>query len=234
MFATATERHELVFSPASFNPRRVLIGGVGAGGSWLALAIAKLGVRNIAICDTQKVAIENVGPSLYGKKHVGMKKVDACAEIVYALSDDIEVQALDCRMEDVGDYGEAAFLCVDSMQARLDLLYDQCVPRAKSLRRVFEGRMSAFFVMGHSLDPGSELQVSEWRRYWLEDKDTLPALQGCGARPVSVGPTASVIANLMAHQFIQWWATVQGVRSKAPNQLRLDLDLWELESYCWE
>lgn len=233
MESTSTSRHELVFSASSFNPRHVGVVGVGAVGSYLMLFLAKLGVRNISIYDHDVVSIENVGTSLYGKKHVGMKKVEACEEIIRDLSDDIRVTPVFGRIEDVPDLTGTIFLCVDSMDLRKELVCGVCVPRAQFIPRVFEGRMSATFLMAHSFDPGRAGHIQEWLQFWFPDSAALPALQGCGATRVSVGPTASTVASILATQFIQWWA--QQGKSGPPlvSQVRFDLSTFEGEAHTW-
>ncbi len=229
--AQATARHEQVFPCATFNPRPVLIAGVGAGGSEIALRLAKLGVTNITVVDFDTVSIENVGPSLYGEKHVGMKKVDACAALVKELSAGIDIRALDAKIEDVELEG-AVFICVDSMALRKQLVA-KCTGNEK-VQRIFEGRMGAYYLMGHSLDPKNESHHEYWKRYTPDDEDMRPVLMGCGGTPASVGPTAAIAANFLVELFIQWWADERGEGPRPMNQVRFDVSLWECEAYNWD
>jgi molybdopterin/thiamine biosynthesis adenylyltransferase len=230
--ASATERHELIFDPAKFNPTPVVIGGVGAGGGSACLGLAKLGVRNITVYDTDVVAIENVGPSIYGRKHVGMRKVDACAAIVHELSDGVEIQPIHRPIESLRGAEGVMFICVDDMDLRKKLVRRYAAQNTKVVR-VFEGRMSALSGRSHSFDPRSKEHVKEWMRFWFPQREALPALPGCGARPVSVGPTANMIANLMVTQFVEWFAHVRGEIPKCSNQVRYDAEKYSMEVHYW-
>ncbi len=232
-----TIRHELVFNPQRFNELNipVSVAGVGAGGSAACLHLAKLGIKDITICDPDMVTIENVGPSLYGPKHVGHPKVEACSDIVHQLSG-IQVKARACRIEELGPLEGVVFICVHSMQVRKDILFNQCVPADGTesfMLRVFEGRMSAHLALSHSIDPLVEAHRENWMRYWFPDAQVLPALQGCGATPVSVGPTATIAGSLMVRQFIEWWAHANDEVPRASNQVRFDLETYTSEVQYW-
>lgn len=165
-----------------------------------------------------------------------MKKVDACAEIVYDLSDNIEVIKRDCGVEELGDLTGVVFICVHDMDDRKKILLSQCVPREneeQKVPRVFEGRMGAHFAMSHSLDPGDEEHVEEWMRFWFSQEEAEPALPGCGATPVSFGPTASTIANVTVIQLSQWFAHKRGLLPELANQVRFDAALLKMEAHYW-
>jgi|SRR6185312_15446930 len=239
MSETATTRHEVIFPPASFNPRRVFVAGVGAGGSWITLLLAKLGVQRIAICDKQTVAIENVGCGIYGAKHVGMRKVDACREIVELLSAGVQIEAFACGVEEIVRFNaDAVFICVDSMKARKFIMLDQCVPQAGGsegdVKRVFEGRMSAQFFMGHSVDPRAERHLMGWEHYWYPDEEILPGPAACGGHPGTAPTTAMCSASTLVDLFTDWWARERGVAKSAANQFTLDMRTMECSKVCWD
>lgn len=230
-----TARHDLVFSAPSFNPCPVTVIGAGAGGSIAICNLAKLGIENITICDPDYVAIENVGPSMYGPDHVGRPKVFACADIVYKLSG-YRPKPLMCRAEELGPLEGVVFICVDSMAERKRILFEQCVypPGEERVARVFEGRMSAHFALSHSFDPNLDHERETWMHYWFPDEEALEALPGCGATRVSVGATASMAAALMTRQFMEWWAFVQEEIPRASNQVQMDLEAWEGAPQYWQ
>jgi tRNA A37 threonylcarbamoyladenosine dehydratase len=58
-------RHAELFDPHTFNTPVTII-GAGATGSWLAIALAKLGIDNISIWDFDKVEEHNIPNQAFG------------------------------------------------------------------------------------------------------------------------------------------------------------------------
>ena len=76
------ERIESLFDLGLFADARVLIGGCGSGGSSVALQLVMSGIRNLALIDNDVLGVENVIRHVCGRRFVGMKKVDALAEVL--------------------------------------------------------------------------------------------------------------------------------------------------------
>lgn len=66
--------------------RKVLIGGVGSIGSWLALNVVRAG-HDVAMCDMDTVSRENLGGQLYGNPHLGRSKVGCMIELLNIMCD---------------------------------------------------------------------------------------------------------------------------------------------------
>lgn len=104
----------------------IVVIGAGGVGSMAVLALAKMGCQNISVVDFDKVEEHNQPSQLYGKKHVGMAKVDALYEIILELADK-EIFAYNMNFEDyVSISGEEGadlsntivIVAVDSLDAR--------------------------------------------------------------------------------------------------------------------
>lgn len=67
------------------NTDSVTIIGTGATGSWVALALAKLGVRAIELYDMDLIELHNVPNQLYSKSDVDKFKVDICKQYMNIL-----------------------------------------------------------------------------------------------------------------------------------------------------
>ncbi len=228
----ATIRHEPIFAPAAFHPRIVTVFGLGAGGSHTCFELGKLGIQDIIGCDFDTVAPENVGPSIYGPQHVGMKKAEACARIVNESSVG-RFTPRNCKAAELDELGDIVFICVDSMSERRRILYEQCVSSTR-VQRVIEGRMSAESITIHSIDPRNKEHLQEWDRYWFPDAEALPAHMACGARPVSIGYTAGIAGRIAIALFTQWFAYVSCSRKELPiNQVRYDLTTFEGHGIIW-
>lgn len=73
-------RQEGLISEELLNSTRVIIIGVGAGGSWTAYFLAKLGVKDIHLYDFDTVGQENIRSQCFGLNDVGKLKTIALKE----------------------------------------------------------------------------------------------------------------------------------------------------------
>ena len=69
-------RHTDLIKDIDLNAKITIL-GVGSVGSYTALALAKLGFRNLTVVDNGFVDAENISPQYYSMNQIGMKKVDA-------------------------------------------------------------------------------------------------------------------------------------------------------------
>lgn len=67
------------------NTDSITIIGTGATGSWVALALSKLGVRAIELYDMDLIELHNVPNQLYSKSDVDKFKVDICKQYMNIL-----------------------------------------------------------------------------------------------------------------------------------------------------
>lgn len=76
------------FKDAPWYPKEeteVLIGGAGGIGSWLSLLLSRAGFLPM-VYDFDILEEHNLGGQLYGKKHIGLTKVDALSTIISEFS----------------------------------------------------------------------------------------------------------------------------------------------------
>jgi len=97
-----------IYSGKEFNKklqnRKVVIVGLGAYGSWLALHVSRLGIKNIVGIDYDKVELSNLHRQLtYTKKDIGEKKSEACAKILMASDDTINYEGQCKKIESEAD-----------------------------------------------------------------------------------------------------------------------------------
>jgi sulfur carrier protein ThiS adenylyltransferase len=84
--------------------KRVGIAGVGGLGSNCAIALARAGIGIIRIVDFDIVSKPNLNRQYYFRRHIGQKKVDALREIIYEISDNIEIESIDKKINSKNVY----------------------------------------------------------------------------------------------------------------------------------
>ena len=116
-----------LFDPS--NPRMqvpIVLIGAGTIGSWTALLLTKLGLRNILVVDDDKVEVQNIANQLYGENFLNVPKamaLDKCTQALSGISINYSVNKFPAKLEDMM---EIPFPCivlvtVDSMKSRLEI-----------------------------------------------------------------------------------------------------------------
>jgi hypothetical protein len=228
-------RHAAVVDPSWCAEIHTDVLGVGAVGYTVALLLAKLGVTHMRVTDTDTVAIENLGPSLYGWSDIGeppIYKVDALAKKIRETAHvTVEPVRADARMHH--SYRDVVFLALDSNDLKKEIITRFATMETGAPQWVIEGRMSSRHLMVHSFDPRCEVHRDAWMRYTLPDAE-VEGSRACGAAPLSIGSVAMMTASLMGQLFIDYLQHRARRRERLTNQVYVDLDAYELQSARWE
>jgi len=96
------------FSGNTFNTklqnRKVVIVGLGAYGSWLALHCARLGIKHIVGIDHDEVELSNLHRQIiFTKEDIGIKKSKACAKVLTASDDSVFFEGVCKKIEKKDD-----------------------------------------------------------------------------------------------------------------------------------
>ena len=82
--------------------KKVAVFGLGGFGSWLVLLCDRIGMGTIVGVDFDHVELSNLPRQvLFGRRHLGMKKVDACQEAVLEAGMGTVFTGIDCQVETV-------------------------------------------------------------------------------------------------------------------------------------
>ncbi|RLF70968.1 MAG: hypothetical protein DRN35_03295 [Thermoplasmata archaeon] len=103
---------------------KLTVVGVGATGSYAALFAAQMGFRRITLVDPDRVEMSNLNRTLYTLDHIGMRKVDALAEILREKVPGVHVRTLKRAVETLRWESVEADLilsCLDVVDARFYL-----------------------------------------------------------------------------------------------------------------
>jgi len=89
------ERIESLFDIQQFSKVRALIAGCGSGGSAVALQLVMSGIRNFALLDHDILGPENVIRHVCGRRYIGIKKVDALADVLQDRNPSVSIDRID-------------------------------------------------------------------------------------------------------------------------------------------
>lgn len=133
-------RHAGWFSPEMCSDTVNII-GCGATGSHIALAAAKMGFHYFRLFDADIVENHNLPNQVYDCEHVGIRKVEALAQVLKRFNPEIsvEIHPYFFKGEHATLLDGPVVLTVDTMSARKEILY--CCRANARVKGVVETRL---------------------------------------------------------------------------------------------
>lgn len=195
------KRHISVFDPTPIKTPVHII-GCGATGSSVALSLAKLGMRNVTVWDGDKVESHNIPNQVFFPRHIGENKAKAMQSMVEEIA---PTQAESWEFYGTYYSGQIplmgiVFLLVDSMEERR-ILWENHIELKPAVKMMFETRINPFSGRLYSIRPSNITDVKLWERNCYDDRNADTSL--CGTTS-TLGPTASIVANIAVLQMIHW------------------------------
>jgi hypothetical protein len=190
-------RHKELFDPYKFE-HPVTIIGAGATGSWLALALAKLGIENITVWDFDVIEEHNVPNQAYRLKDVGISKVAALNGLLLRTIN----QPIKFHHEPFTNQRLAGiiFLMVDSMKTRKEI-WDASIKMKSAVKLLIEPRMGLDVARVYNVDPCDLTHVKEYENTYYDDD--VAEVSACGVSK-SVISTAMATASWCVRQLINF------------------------------
>lgn len=166
------ERQIDVFNPD--NPehqKQIIMVGAGTIGSWLGLALCKLGVKNLRVIDNDSVELHNVPNQVYPQSHISKSKISALASITGALTSSKFIGHYNKFGETISSIplvGDVILVsAVDNMATRKEMFeYAKTTPQVKFF---IDGRMAGQVFITFTVDMFNSEQVSEYEKSLYSD-----------------------------------------------------------------
>lgn len=186
-----------------------LLIGVGGIGCPAASYLAASGIGHLVLCDFDTVDVTNLGRQiLYGPDDIGKPKAAVAAKRLAAINPDIEITAVDRRLDD-----ESLAVHVGSADVVLDgsdnfatrfqvndacVASDTCLISGAAIR--LEGQVTEF---------GPDYSTSPCYRCLYKEADE--SLENCAGNGV-LGPVPGTIGTLMAVEALKFLAGIESPR----------------------
>lgn len=204
MAEISIRRHQPIFDPSKF-PYDIHIIGCGATGSRIYMALVELGCMRIHCYDFDVVEPHNLANQAFLHEHIGQQKVEGCRDLYTKKIGNPPPATMHYHDMKVskdtltrGDLSGTVFLLVDTVEARKDI-YNTLIKDNLMIDHVIETRMASTHGNVFSFDPSDVEESKKW--YDSLPTDDTRELSACG-QPISVGTTASVIANLAVWRYM--------------------------------
>ncbi len=200
-----------VFNPDEFStPIHVI--GAGATGSWLVLALAKLGIKDITVWDFDEVEEHNIPNQIYGIHYIGGQKVHALQDMIINLTG-IEIKAKNQRVTGREKLEGIVFVMTDTMKSRKEI-WDGALKYKIPVKLVVEPRMGLDGGRIYCVNPMNVEHVKAYESTLYTDEEA--EVSACGVSQ-SVVATAMQIASMCAWKVINFHN-----RDKIGNQYLVD------------
>lgn len=209
-------RHVELFNPRKFELPVTII-GAGATGSWLALALAKLGIEDITVYDFDIVEEHNIPNQAFQQYRfkysddlektelseklgdVGVSKVNALQEMILeATGTEIKIKNeafVDQRLAGI------VFLMVDSMECRKEI-WENSIKMKTAVQLLIEPRMGLDMGRIYNVVPTKLNHIKEYENTYYGDD--VAEVSACGASKTVIS-SAMGITSWCTRQLINFY-----------------------------
>lgn len=167
----------------------ITIIGVGAIGSFTAMALVKSGFENVTVWDLDVVSIENMSCQGYRRKDIGNPKVYALSDMIKEMTG-VDIEVHNGIWETEGKENPIVIVAVDSMKARKEI-YEEIKKKCFSVNFLIDPRMGAEVAALYCMRPHQESESYEKTLY--SDEDSVQ--ERCTARATNY--TANMLSGLV-------------------------------------
>lgn len=203
--AISTIRHQSIIDPVKSNPQFTIV-GCGATGSRVFMSLIELGMTKIRCIDFDVVEPHNLANQAFAHADIGNTKAEALRNMFYWKTGEripYSIDAYVARAPAPGlDLTGILFLLVDTFSARREIVEHIAASPVKPYH-VIDTRMASSYGNVIGFNPSDPTQVEAFLATLGDDNSPDVELSPCGTT-ISVGPTASIIANLAVWHAINW------------------------------
>ena len=113
----------------SLHDKKVCVVGCGGLGGYVISALARVGVGNLTILDSDSFEESNLNRQLFSREtNIGKPKVEVCADMVSEINSEIIVNALQVKLEEANaseiiNGADCVVDCLDNFEARFWLAH---------------------------------------------------------------------------------------------------------------
>lgn len=211
-----------LFDPDKFNLPVTII-GAGATGSWLALALAKLGITDITVYDFDVVEEHNIPNQAFGVDDVGAFKADAIKELIFNTTG----TSIKIKNEKFTNQRLAGvvFMMVDSMAGRKEI-WENSIKLKSAVKLLIEPRMGLDVGRVYNVDPMDMNQIKKYEETYYEDD--VAEVSACGTS-LTVISSALGITSWCARQLINFHN-----KEELDNEILIDFKFNNIFTTKWE
>ena len=185
-----------ILNPEDFKTRINII-GVGATGSWMSLALAKMGLNKLHLYDFDTVGEHNLPNQMFGLRDINRNKALSMRNIIKSLTGFV-VGAKDAKIEGDTPMQGIVFMLTDTMKSRKDIYY-KAIKNNPNVDLLIETRMDLRGGRIYVIDPKNLNHIKRYEETFYGDDEA--EVSACGVSqtvlPTALGITSHAIWKLL-------------------------------------
>ncbi len=188
-------RQKDFFNPEEHKDKRITVVGSGSVGSFVVLALSKLGVKNITVYDNDKIENHNIPNQFYKLNQIGKLKTEALQEIITEFTGS-EIKTKNQYVEEKTEieFGDVVIVTTDSMSSR-KLVWEKC-KNNPNITKFMDVRMGGEVMKIYTIKPFDPDDITMYEKTLHSDEKA--AELPCTARTIIYN--ILVIAGFVASQ----------------------------------
>lgn len=200
----------------------ITVVGTGATGSWVALALSKLGVRKLELVDMDTIETHNIPNQMFSLNQNGMSKVFACRDVCqeYGSGDTtIFTNMVKLDKDNFNDISPiendgVMFCLVDTMSARQELF--EAALASGRIKTFIETRMGLTGYRIYMIDLTNQKEIDKYKETWYSDEE---------AEVSACGHSQSIVTTAMqcASHAVGLWLAKKNNAEYIPNEIIFDV-----------
>lgn len=192
-----TRRHMELFDADTFSTPIHII-GAGATGSWLALILAKLGIKGelIKVYDFDTIEEHNIPNQAYGINQVGKPKVEALYDNVKE-DTGTQLRVHYDKFQD-GRLNGYVLNMIDTMDGRKSI-WERSIKMKNAIKLLIEPRMGLDLGRIYNVEPTDMEHIKQYEDTFYTDEEA--EVSACGTSQTVI-TTSMAVASMCARQLI--------------------------------
>lgn len=216
------------FIPRELYQAPIHVIGAGGVGSAVVATLARMQVgQRVTVYDGDHVEAHNPPNQQFTRSHIGHNKAEVLvAEAQEWCDEQVDYQAVPRMVEDYTPLQGHVFLCLDSMQARRNIM-EHSVFDNPDVAAVVETRMDATMCQVFMFDPNRAAHQAIWKQFWFPDEQAQNQI-GCSG-PIAIPTATTITGNLAVQQLLNYYKQPLQVH----HHLSLNLTTMNSKTRSW-
>jgi len=194
---TEYQRQTGIIDIEKFRDNEVTIVGCGANGSFVGIALAKMGLTKFRLYDFDTVEVHNLPNQFFGWKDIGKKKVNVTSRYMKHFNKLVEVYEFNRFGRGDNLNTHIVVSCVDKMKVRKEIFNSS--KRNKNVQLFIDTRMAGLQGQVYTVDMTNKKEIENYMKTLFDDDEAVQ--QRCTERSILF--TVLGIASIVCNQIIK-------------------------------
>lgn len=167
--------------------------GAGATGSWLAFALAKMGIQNVTVYDFDEVGMHNLPNQMFGLSDIDKNKALSIKNIIRRFTG-FNIKASSNKVEGGQPLQGIVFVLTDTMRSRSDI-FKMSIKNNPMVELMIETRMDLRGGRIYCVDPKNKTQMKNYEETLYADDEA--EVSACGISQTVLPSALAIVSHAL-------------------------------------